>query len=47
LLIGIIGKKRGEDRENEHPFEPTFLNCPNWTDMMKTPYKMSATLGVH
>ena len=45
FLIGIIGKKRGEDRRNEHLSRSTFLICPNWKKMMKKLYKMSATFG--
>ena len=45
FLIGIIGKKRGEDRRNERLSRSTFLIYPNWTKMMKKLYKTSATFG--
>ena len=44
-LIGIIGKKRKENWENERLSRPTFLICLKWAKIRKKPCKTSATFG--
>ena len=44
-LIGIIGKKRKENWENERLSRPTFLICLKWAIIRKKPCKTSATFG--